>query len=129
MKNREIYEAALVKLDEPLNEGENPDYDERAPFLIAQFCRLANEVDAKYRVAYGMEKRKGKILVCPELDDEFILCDAFIAPAISYLAAELVQRSDEALSERFTDEWTDCMATIECTLPMALESISDRYAF
>ena len=129
MRNREIYEAALIRLDEPLGEGTNPDYDDRAPFLIAQFCRLANEVDAKYRVAHGMEKRKGKILVCPELDDEFILCDVFTAPAISYLAAELVIRSDEALAERLTEEWTDCMATIECTLPMALESIADRYAF
>ena len=129
MTNREIYTAALVKLDEPVEEGMNPDYDERAPLLIAQFCRLANEVDAKYRVAHGMAKRVGKLKACPELDEEFALCDAFVAPAISYLASELVHYDDERFSETLSEEWTDYMATVESTLPTTLESIVQRYAF
>lgn len=129
MTNREIYEAALVKLDEPIEVGLNPDYDERAPYLIAQFCRLAADVEAKYRVAYGMEKRSGKIKACPELDENFALCEAFEGAAISYLAAELVRGDDERFSDTLSAEWTDFMATVECTLPMMLESIADRYAF
>ena len=129
MTNREIYTAALVKLDEPVEAGLNPDYDERAPSLITQFCRLANDVEKKYRVAYGMAKRVGGIKSCLELDEEFPLCEAFIAPAISYLAGELVHGDDERFSERLSAEWTDCMATIECTLPAAVESITERYAF
>ena len=129
MTNREIYQAALVKLDEPIAQGVNPDYDERAPFLIAQFCRLANPVDKKYRVAYGMEKRTAKLKACPSLDEEFALCEAFEAPAISYIAAELVLCDDERFSERLSSEWIDYMTSIECSLPAALESIADRYAF
>lgn len=129
MTNREIYEAALVKLDEPIAEGMNPDYDERAPYLIAQFCRLASEVEGKYRVAHGMAKRVGKIPSKSDLDEEFVLCDDFVAPTISYLAAELVRGDDERFSDTLSAEWTDFMASVECTLPMALEGIVDRYAF
>ena len=129
MTNREIYEAALVKLDEPVADGMNPDYEERAPQIIAQFCRLAASIERKYRAAYGMEKRVGKIKACPELDEAFVLCEAFEAPAISYLAAELVSGEDERFSDTLSAEWTDFMATMECTLPMKLESIADRYAF
>lgn len=129
MTNREIYEAALVKLDEPVKEGMNPDYDERAPQLIAQFCRLAASLEGKYRAAYGMAKRVGKIKACPDLDEDFVLCEAFEGAAISYLAAELVRGDDERFSDTLSAEWTDFMATVECTLPMALEHIADRYAF
>ena len=129
MTNREIYQAALVKIDEPIDEGANPDYDERAPLLIAQFCRLASDVEKKYRVAYGMEKRAGRIKACPSLDEAFILCEAFEAPAISYIAAELVRCDDERFSDDLDAEWTDCMASIECSLPATIERISERYAF
>ena len=44
MTNREIYEAALVKLDEPVEEGMNPDYDERAPQLPAKLHELAERI-------------------------------------------------------------------------------------
>ena len=129
MTNREIYEAALVKLDEPLEAGMNPDYDERAPQIIAQFCRLASDVEGKYRAAYGMTKRVGKIKSCPDLDEEFVLCDAFAAAAVSYLASDLVRGDDERFSDTLSAEWTDFMATVESTLPMAVERIVDRYAF
>lgn len=129
MTNREIYEAALIKLDECTDEGMNPDYHERAPFLIAQFCRLASDVEKKYRAAYGMGKRTAKLKACPDLDEEFALCDAFEAPAISYLAAELVRCDDEHFSDALSAEWTDFMASMECTLPMMLEGIVERYAF
>ena len=129
MTNREIYKAALVKIDEPVAEGMNPDYDERAPYLIAQFCRLAADVESKYRAAYGMPKRVGKIKSCPELDEAFALCEAFEGAAVSYLAAELVRGDDERFSDTLSAEWTDFMATMECTLPMVIEDIADRYAF
>ena len=129
MTNREIYKAALVKLDEPTEEGMNPDYDERVAQLIAQFCRLASDVERKYRAAYGMGKRGGKLKAEPGLDEEFALCEAFEAPAITYLAAELVRYNDERFSERLSEEWIDFMTSLECSLPAALERVVDRYAF
>ena len=129
MTNREIYRAALVKLDEPIEEGMNPDYDERAPFLIAQFYRLASDVERKYRAAYGMGKRTARLKAEPSLDEEFALCEAFEAPAISYLAAELVRYDDERFSDRLNGEWIEFMTSVECALPMALESVVERYAF
>ena len=129
MTNREIYEAALVKLDEPTEVGMNPDYDERAPQLIAQFCRLAASLEGKYRAAYGMAKRVGKIKACPDLDEDFVLCEAFEGAAISYLAAELVRYDDERFSDRLNEEWIDFMTSVECSLPAALERVVERYAF
>ena len=47
MKNREIYENALRLLALSAHEGENEDYEERAPYLLAAFCTEMTELEGK----------------------------------------------------------------------------------
>ena len=127
MTNRDIYIAALVKLNEPIGEGLSEDYRERVPYMLADFWRLAEDPDKKYRAAYGIPKRGAETNTYFELDEEFPLPDVFISPAVAYVASELVQYDDESFSEDLRDQWSCMMAEIEMELPASIEQIVERY--
>ena len=125
----EIYTAVLAKLGESFDVEDNKDYEERFPYIVGDFCRIAKEPDDKYRRAHSLEKRAPSAMVYLKPEHEFPLCDAFISPAILYIASELVQYENESLGEKFNADWISLMTEIEMGLPATVEKISERYSF
>lgn len=127
MTNKDIYLAALSILAQNAPDGENADYEERAPYLIATFCSDALETDTLMRKALGISSAKSFNEIFLPLEDSFPLLDRFASAAAKYLAAMLVIDEDSELSEKLFEMCCDGMALIRKELPYALESIVDKY--
>ncbi len=127
--NKDIYDSALRLLAESSVEGDNDDYEERAPYLIAAFCTEAEAIDkALRRMLYKPEGACFNAVFVP-LSDEFPLLERFSAAAAFYLAAMLVIDYDRELSDTLYDKYSDSMSRICSCVPALTESISDRYYF
>ncbi len=126
MTNRELFENALRLLAQPV-EGDNEDYEERAPFLLASFCNEAQEVDSFLRMASGIASVGEFAKVWLPLDDGFPLLEALAPAACLYLAAMLVLDEDMSLSDRLYELYTEALSNIRSGISCALESIADRY--
>lgn len=129
MKNREIYDAALRVLAEKCVDGANDDYEERAPYLMANFCCESSRTDAAYRKAHSLASPKKVSSVFVELDADFPCCERFTTAAIMYLAAMLIVDENPDLSDKFFDRYSDAMSEICMEIPAVIERISDRYGF
>lgn len=129
MKTREIYNAALRVLAEKCVEGANDDYEERAPYLVANFCCEASRADSAYRKANSLTASKKVSSVFIDLDSDFPCCDRFTTAAVMYLAAMLIIDETPELSDKFFDRYSDAMSEICMEIPATIERISDRYGF
>lgn len=129
MKNREIYDAALRVLAEKCVDGANDDYEERAPYLIANFCCESSSTDSAYRKAHSITAAKKVSAVFLDLDADFPCCDRFATAAVMYLAAMLIIDENAELSDKFFDRYSDTMSEICMEIPAVIERISDRYGF
>ena len=129
MTCREIYEAALRLLGESTVYGENDDYEERAPYIIAAFCTDVRETDEAWREASGKEDGETAACssVCIGLDEEFPLSDRFAPSAAYYLAAILVLESNETLSDRLYDKCSDAVSRIRDGIPSEAMPIINKY--
>lgn len=127
MQNRSIYNAALRLLGESVAEGENEDYEERAPYLIATFCSEMCELNERLCRAKGTTVSELAECVCLELDQAFPLSTRFSSAASLYLAAMLILESDEDRSDKLYARFSDAISRIADGIPAALESIVDRY--
>ena len=130
MTNRNIYDAALSLLAEEQYE-DCADYEARAPYLLGAFLNECNEAGAFYRSAHGQETRGGDRdpEICPDLDSEFSLPARFAGAAAFYLAALLVEREDEAFSDRLFARYADDVTRIlHDGCPGVSVSIRDVYA-
>lgn len=127
MTNREIYESSLRVLAQSVTTGENEDYEERAPYLIAAFCTEAEEMDGYLRQALGMETSPSFGKVWQDLDEEFPLLERLAPAACLYLAAMLILDEDGELSDKLYDRYCDAMSSLRNGIPATLESIVDRY--
>ncbi len=127
MKNKEIYESALNLLAQSSGSGDNADYEERAPYLIANFCNDVLELDAAARKLLGLPASTLSSFIVQELEDDFPLLDRFVSAAVRYLAAMLVIDEDGELSDRLFDMYCEGISRIREELPAVLENIVDKY--
>ncbi len=126
MKNQSIYDAALRLLAESTVAGENADYEERAPFLLAAFCTETAHLDSRYRHAADSEVVLREA-VCLPLEEEFPLSDRFTTAAALYLAAMLILDSDEERSDKLYAQYCDAIMRISQAIPATLMPITDKY--
>ena len=127
MKNREIYENALRILAQSTTAGENEDYEERAPYLIASFCTEAEDTDRYLRLALGEAMAATFEKVWLALEADFPLLDRLAPVACLYVAAMLVLDEDSTLSDKLYERYCDIMSRIRSGIPAALEHILDAY--
>ena len=127
MINRTIYENALRLLAQSTAEGENPDFEERAPFLLASFCSEAQEVDHYLRMRTGDRPASDFEKVWLPLDEEFPLSERLAPLACLYLASLLILEEDGELSDRLYDRYCDGITAIWNGIPSVVESITQEY--
>ena len=123
MKNRQIYEAALRLLAESTVDGENEDYEERAPYILAAFCTEMTALSRHLSAKNGNEYDP----VFLPLDDTFPLAGRLSAAATMYLAAMLILESDEERSDKLYAQYCDAVSRISDEIPATIEPISNRY--
>ena len=129
MTCREIYEAALAMLAESMASGDNDDYKERAPYLLAAFCTDIKETDAMWREACVEDAQGEWNAVYLPLEDDFPLSDRLAPAAAYYLASMLVLDSNESLSDRLYDECSDILSRVKEGIPSTAAPIINRYAY
>ena len=123
---QDIYDTALRMACEDTN-ASMPDYDDRAPYLLANFYNEQIPLQKKLDAANGGEPIDYQPEVCVDLGSDFPLSEEFITPAAYYLAAMLVLDENEEMSDRLFDRYIDGVASIACSLPASLHPIKDRY--
>lgn len=127
MQNRVIYDAALRLLGESTADGDNKDYEERAPYLIAAFCSEMRELNERLCRAKGAVSPELTECICLALDQAFPLSGRFSSAASLYLAAMLILESDEDRSDKLYAQFSDAISRIADGIPAVLESITNRY--
>ena len=123
----DLLTAALKLLGEAGDADDNPDYAERAPYIIASFVGEAREVDQKYRLSHGLEESDHAERVYVPLDEDFPLVDRLFSPCVFYLASILISDESPELSESYYDRYCDSISAICASLPSLKESIADIY--
>ena len=124
----QIYESALARLGESLNENDNSDYEERAPYLVAAFCSEAQERDKAWKASSGIGSQSTWNPVFISLDEAVPLSERFASAAAFYVAAMLVVESDEALSDKLYDRFCDAISTIDSNISITKDpNGSDDY--
>lgn len=127
MTVQEIYEAALGLLGEPIGEGTDGDYSERAPYIISAFCCDTARVDRDYRETRGLGEQPSFSEVYIDLGEEFPFCPRFATAAAYYLAAMLILEEDESRADILFDRYCDSLASIEGETPASLGKIRNVY--
>lgn len=127
--NKDIYDSALRMLAESCVEGDNDDYEERAPYLLAAFCTEAEDTDKALRQILSEPEGACFNAVYVPLNEQFPLLDRFSAAAAFYLAAMLVIDDNRELSDTLYDKYSDSMSRLCASVPALSGSISDRYYF
>ena len=127
MKNREVYEAELHLLAEPVEEDSLEDYALRAPYLLGCFFYENSRLDTAYRKFNELEPHAFTHAVYSELDDDFPFAERFVNAASHYLAAMLVIDEDAELSDRLFDMFCTSISKITSEIPAASESIINIY--
>lgn len=117
MKGKNIYDAALAILGEPIDSGYDSDYSERAPYIIATFCCDSAEIDKDYRETHGLDAQPEFSVSYISLDDDFPLCKRFSKAAAFYLAAMLVIEEDESLSDSIFEKYCDAISVAVSEIP------------
>ena len=126
MLNRSIYDAALRLIAESTVAGENEDYEERAPYLLAAFCTEMTELNALLCQKNGTAPIVHDAVLLP-LDDTFPLASRLSTAATLYLAAMLILDYDEERSDALYEQYCDAVSRISDTIPAALERIKNQY--
>ena len=127
MKNRDIYSSALGLLAQSIDSEENVDFEDRAPYILATFCRDAFELDRTLRSILGLASAKEFTGAYLSLDVDFPLLEKFTAIAAKYLAAMLIIDENSDLSDRLYAMYCDSMATLQSQIPAVIEKITDKY--
>ncbi len=127
MKNKDIYSGALRILAQKAVVGENEDYEERAPYLIAAFCSECSAADAAYRRGNSLPASEAVSEVYVDLADDFPCSSCFATAACMYLAAMLVLDEDSELSDKLFEKYTDIMSALCAKIPSLVEEITNKY--
>lgn len=127
MINKDIYKSALSLIAQSTFDGDNPDYEERAPYILASFCNEVSDIDALFRKHLNLPAVSKFENFFLDLEADFPLLEKFAATAAKYLAAMLVIDEDSELSDRLFAMYCDAISLIKNELPMSLEKIVDKY--
>ena len=127
MTNRDIYTSALSILAQSSKNGDNEDYEERAPYIIANFLCDVAELDELARKFLGLPPREEFNEIWQPLDSDFPFIDKFASAASKYLAAMLVLPDDEDLFDKLYGFYCDCISRIKEELPAFVEKIVNKY--
>ena len=122
----QIYESALALLGESLKTNDNTDYEERAPYIIANFCSEAKEADKDWRNAQELGNQTDWDTLFISLDEIFPLSDCFASAAAFYLAAMLVTESNPDLYDKLYDHFCNAMSTIDSNIDSYNDSDDDK---
>ena len=127
MQCKDIFRSALKLLGEIGNETNNPDYTDRAPYIIAAFVSETFDTDRKIRLAHGLEEADEPSQVYIDLDDDFPLSDRLAPMCAFYLASLLIADESPELSESYYDRYCDSISTLIASLPANTEGIKQIY--
>lgn len=127
MTNREIFISAVHLASELLQNGQNEDYELRAPYLIPLFCARYESLDSRYRQALGLEKRTIAISSYADPEADFPLSSAFASPAAASLASLLVIGENPAMSDRLEARAREVIEEIRASIPCQSHSITSVY--
>ena len=127
MLSGELLTGALMLLGEIGDAEYNPDYSERAPYIIAAFVGETFRLDARYRLAYRLENASIPDRVCIGLDEKFPLVEPLAPLCTLYLASLLIADESPELSEKFYDRYCDGISAFSDSIPSVKESIKDVY--
>ncbi len=123
MQCKDIFRSALKLLGEIGDETNNPDYTDRAPYIIAAFVSEAFDTDRKFRLAHGLEDATESDRVYIDLEDDFPLCDRLAPMCAFYLASLLIADESPELSESYYDRYCDSISKLIASLPSRTEGI------
>ena len=124
---RDIYQSALRFLAESTAEGDNADYEERAPYILATLCRELQSADSTLRKFLGKAAAHISDSVYLPLDSEFPLLPRFSGIAALYLAAMLILDDNSALSDSLYDKYCDAVSSVYASIESVAESVKDVY--
>ena len=110
--NQSIYQSSLGHIGITADSTQYADYEDRAPYLLANFCSAAKGADKRIRKLEGLSPAPSFSPVFIALDKDFPLCDALIPSAVLYLAAMLVVEEDRELSDSLYDKYCDSIASL-----------------
>ena len=127
MKNRDIYENALRILAQSTAAGENEDFEERAPYLIASFCTEALEINRHLCEAIGKTPMSDFERVWLPLEENFPLIDRLAPIACLYLAAMLILDEDGDTSDKLYARYCEKITALWQEIPAAIEKIKEKY--
>ena len=129
MTNQEIYDAALRLVCETSDPNENPDYKDRAPYLISAICYRYAKIDETYRLVNGLDKQKLLSVNCFPLTTQFPLSDIFAPPVSTAVAGLLVLGENQQMSQRLSDMAETMISEIKRAIPYQNEKIQSPYTF
>ncbi|MBQ7336005.1 MAG: hypothetical protein IJW92_05995 [Clostridia bacterium] len=128
MTCQELLDAAVRLVCEDPSLPQNlEDYTERAPYLLASCLTQCAPLDARYRLAHGLDAVEAFEGAAIDLGEAFPLCGIFAPAAVYYLAAMLVIDENERMSDKYFSLYSDALASIQVELPATATHITDRY--
>ena len=127
MTVNEIYQSALRLISECAAEGNNDDYEERAPYIVATFCSDVRGTDAAVRKLIGADEAEDFSPVYIPLESDFPLLDTFAGCAALYLSAMLVIDYDAELYDRLFAQYCDTISTVCSKVTGVCENTVNKY--
>ena len=110
--NQSIYQSSLGHIGITSDSTQYDDYEDRAPYILANFCSTVKGVDKRIRKLEGLSPTPSFSPVFISLDKDFPLCDSLVPCAVLYLAAMLVLEEDQELSDSLYDKYCDSIASL-----------------
>ena len=127
MKNREIYESALRIIAQSTSAGDTADFEERAPYLIANFCAETIELNRHLCRMLGKTALDSFERVFTSLDEKFPLIERMAPLACLYLAAMLILDEDAETSDKLYARYCDKITALWQEIPATIEKIKEKY--
>lgn len=127
MTVKDIYDSALRILGEPVGDGSDGDYSERAPYIVAAFCCDAAQADRDYRETHGLGKQPSFGEVFLAMNTDFPLSSRFASAAAYYLAATLIFEEDEGRSDNLFAKYCDSLSSAVTETPSRSRRIKNMY--
>lgn len=129
MKCKDIYRNALAILAESMTQGDNEDFEERAPYLLANFCTELFDRDSAIRRFLGEETGTELESAHLPLESDFPLLSRFAPAAAIYLAAMLIADDDQEFHEKLYERYCDTISSVCENISSISEKILNRYFY
>ena len=127
MTVQDVYDSALRFIGESTVDGDNDDYEERAPYIVAAFCAEVEATDRAIRKLQGKNEENSFSQVYLAFDNEFPLLEIFYTPAALYLAAMLVIDFDAELYDKLFERYCDSISSVVAGVSGVSEKIRNAY--